>query len=115
MVFAANATPPGAGVIIRDNRRRDCDCIFNLGNKRAPDWRSGSLCRRRLGFFFTESRRQFDRFEPFPEAGFDKVGIGGNQRVLDRKVTAATEAALPVASMRTISSLASFFAKASRR
>jgi hypothetical protein len=32
--------------------------------------------------FFTGSRRQFDRLELFPEHGFDKVGIGGNQRVL---------------------------------
>ena len=83
--FRRNATPPDASAI-RDNKRRDCDCIFNLGNKLLLDWRRGSLCRRGRRFSFTGSRRQFDRFEPFPEAGFDKVGIGGNQRVLGGKV-----------------------------
>ena len=78
-----NATAPDVSVI-RDNRRRDCDCIFNLGNKLLLDWRRGSLFRRGLGFFFTGSRSRFDCFEPFPEAGFDKVAIGDNQRVLGR-------------------------------
>jgi hypothetical protein len=84
--FRRNATPPRASVIIRDNRLRDCDCIFSLGNKRLLDWRSGFLCRRRLGFFFKGNRRRFDRLESFPEAGFDRVGVGGDQRVLGSQV-----------------------------
>jgi hypothetical protein len=35
--FRRNTTPPRTNVIIRDNRRRDCDCIFNLSNKRLRD------------------------------------------------------------------------------
>src|ERR1700722_5215088 len=81
--FRRNATPPDVSVI-RENRRRDCDRIFNLGNKLLLDWRRGSLFRRGLGFFLTGSRSRFDCFEPFPEAGFDKVAIGDNQRVLGR-------------------------------
>ena len=80
--FRCEETPLGARVVIRENRRRDYDCIFNLGNKRVLDWRSGSLCRRGLEFFFTGSRDQFDCCELFTESGFDKVGIGGTQRVL---------------------------------
>ena len=39
-----------------------------------------------LRVFLTSGRRNLDRCEPFPEAGFDRVGVGVDQRVLGRKV-----------------------------
>jgi hypothetical protein len=84
--FRRNATTLPGPSVIRDDRRRNCACIFNRGNKQLLDWRSGLFCRRGLGFFFTSGRRNLDRCELFPEAGFDRVGVGGDQRVLGRKV-----------------------------
>ena len=83
--FRRNATTPGASVI-RGSRRRDCDCIFNRSNKWLLNRRFRIFCRRRMQLFLTSGRRHLDRCELFTESGFDRVGVGGDQRVLGGKV-----------------------------
>ena len=58
----------------------------SIGARNGFSTETRSLRRRRLQVFLTSSRRQLDRCEPFAEAGFDEVGIGGDQRVLGGKV-----------------------------
>ena len=83
--FRRNATAPGASVI-RGNWRRDCDCIFNRSDKWLPNRRFRIFCRRRMQLFLTSGRRHLDRCELFAESGFDRVGVGGDQRVLGGQV-----------------------------
>ena len=80
-----NATAPGASVI-RGNWRLDCDCVFNRSDKWLPNRRFRNFCRRRMQSFLTSGRRHLDRGEPLAEAGFDRVGVGGDQRVLGGEV-----------------------------
>jgi hypothetical protein len=68
--FRRNATEPDASVI-RGNRRRDCDCIFNHSDKWLPNRRFGIFCRRRMQLFLTSGRRHLDRCELFSKSGFD--------------------------------------------
>ena len=54
--------------------------------KGSPTGGSRFYCRPRIRFSLTSGGRNLDRCEPFPEAGFDRVGVGVDQRVLGRKV-----------------------------
>jgi hypothetical protein len=83
--FRRNSTAPCASVI-RGNWRLDCDCIFNRSDKWLPNRRFRNFCRRRMGLFLTSGRRHLDRCELFKKSGFDRVGVGGDQRVLGREV-----------------------------
>ena len=57
MVFAATLRRRTLARV-RDNRRRDCDCIFNLGNKRCFSiGEGGPPLSARAEVFFTGSRR----------------------------------------------------------
>jgi hypothetical protein len=76
-----NSTAPDASGI-RGNWRRDCDYIFNRGDKRLPNRRFRNFCRRRMPSFLTSGRRHLDRCKLFAESGFDCVGVGGDQRAL---------------------------------
>ena len=50
--------------VIRDNRRRDCYRVFNLGNKRRLGWSFRIFCWRRMQLFLSGSR-YLDRCEVF--------------------------------------------------
>jgi hypothetical protein len=80
--FRRDATAPGASYVIRGNWRRDCDCIFNHSDKWLPNRRFRIFCWHRMQLFLTTGRRHLDRRELFAESGFDRVGVGGDQRVL---------------------------------
>src|ERR1700733_14489068 len=59
--------------VIRDNRRRDCYRVFNLGNKRRLGWSFRIFCWRRMQLFLSGSR-YLDRCEVFLwKPGFDRV------------------------------------------
>ena len=60
--------------------------VVDRGGERFFNRRIGFFLQRRLRFFRETSGCGVDRCELFAEAGFDEVGIGGDQCVLDRKV-----------------------------
>ena len=81
---SAHAIAQAMSDVIRDNRRRDCYRVFNLGNKRRLDWSFRIFCWRRMQLFLSGSR-YLDRCELFTETWL-RPRRGRDRRPSDRDV-----------------------------